>query len=133
MTDKAWQKKNENFSPFLPNYDSSFLPPAYVVRREGNVLTRVCPSINLSVHRGRGSVSQLSWGGGGSVQPAGVGQSSQGGISPGGGGQSSEGGSVQLGGSVSPAEGVSPARGVSPAGGVSLARGVGQSSRGGSV
>ena len=33
-----------------------FLPPAYVVRREGNVLTRVCPSIhpsiNLSVHRG---------------------------------------------------------------------------------
>ena len=29
-----------------------FLPPAYVVRWEGNVLTRVCPSINLSVHRG---------------------------------------------------------------------------------
>ena len=25
-----------------------FLPPAYVVRREGNVLTRVCPSICLS-------------------------------------------------------------------------------------
>ena len=31
---------------------SCFLPPAYVVRREGNVLTRVCPSIHLSVHRG---------------------------------------------------------------------------------
>ena len=33
-----------------------FLPPAYIVRREGNVLTRVCPSIhpsiNLSIHRG---------------------------------------------------------------------------------
>ena len=29
-----------------------FLPPAYVVRREGNVLTRICPSICLSVHRG---------------------------------------------------------------------------------
>ena len=28
--------------------ESPFLPPAYVVRREGNVLTRVC----LSVHRG---------------------------------------------------------------------------------
>ena len=26
----------------------TFLPPAYVVRREGNVLTRVCPSICLS-------------------------------------------------------------------------------------
>ena len=25
-----------------------YLPPAYVVRREGNVLTRVCPSICLS-------------------------------------------------------------------------------------
>ena len=29
-------------------YLSLFLPPAYVVRREGNVLTRVCPSICLS-------------------------------------------------------------------------------------
>ena len=28
------------------------LPPAYVVRLERNVLTRVCPSINLYVHRG---------------------------------------------------------------------------------
>ena len=27
---------------------NTFLPPAYVVRREGNVLTRVCPSICLS-------------------------------------------------------------------------------------
>ena len=31
---------------------SWLLPPAYVVRRQGNVLTRVCPSIHLSVHRG---------------------------------------------------------------------------------
>ena len=29
-----------------------FLPPAYVVRREGNVLTRVCPSICLSTGGG---------------------------------------------------------------------------------
>ena len=28
--------------------DFHLLPPAYVVRREGNVLTRVCPSICLS-------------------------------------------------------------------------------------
>ena len=26
-----------------------YLPPAYVVRREGNVLTRVCPSIHPSI------------------------------------------------------------------------------------
>ena len=31
---------------------SWLLPPVYVVRREGNVLTRVCPSIPLSVHSG---------------------------------------------------------------------------------
>ena len=31
-----------------------FLPSAYLVRREGNVLTRVCPSIHLSVQRGGG-------------------------------------------------------------------------------
>ena len=30
------------------------LLPAYVVRREGNVLTRVCPSIHLPVHGGGG-------------------------------------------------------------------------------
>ena len=29
-----------------------YLPPAYVVRQEGNVLTHVCPSIKLSVHGG---------------------------------------------------------------------------------
>ena len=29
-----------------------YLPPAYVVRREGNVLTRVCPSICLSTGGG---------------------------------------------------------------------------------
>ena len=39
------------------------LPPAYVVRREGNVLTRVCPSIDLSVHRGY--PGQVQSGGGG--------------------------------------------------------------------
>ena len=47
------------------------LPPAYVVRREGNVLTRVCPSV---YPQGGGGVSQPTqpgggqssqWGGGG--------------------------------------------------------------------
>ena len=91
-----------------------FLPSAYVVRREGNVLTRVC----LSVHRGGQSADSVG----------GRGQSSQ------GGGQFSRGsgGSVQLGRSVQPGAGrVSPAvgggQGVSPVGGG------GQSSRGGSV
>ena len=70
------------------------LPPAYVVRREGNVLTRVCPSICLST--GGGSVQP----GGGSVQPGGGSvQLAGGGVSPAGGGQSSQqGGSVQPGG-----------------------------------
>ena len=31
---------------------SLFLPTAYIVRREGNVFTRVCPSIHLFVHGG---------------------------------------------------------------------------------
>ena len=63
-----------------------WLPPAYVVRREGNVLTRVCPSVSP---QGGGGVSQPT-------QP--------GGVSPAGGGQSSRGGSVQPGG-ISPARG----------------------------
>ena len=41
-----------NLSVFAFFTASGLLPPAYVVRREGNVLTRVCPSIILSVHRG---------------------------------------------------------------------------------
>ena len=49
------------------------LPTAYVVRREGNVFTRVCPSIILSVHggvpwpgpAGGGYPSQVQVGGGG--------------------------------------------------------------------
>ena len=86
------------------------LPPAYVVRREGNVLTRVC----LSVHGGGGSVCQLSQGGRGGqssrgrgVSPAGRGGVSQPGgwWSTGGGGGQPGGGSVQLGGEVSPAGG----------------------------
>ena len=52
--------------------EEHLLPPAYVVRREGNVLTRVC----LSVHRGGGQP------GDGSVQPEGGG-----GGSPAGGGR----------------------------------------------
>ena len=40
-----------------------FLPPAYVVRRKGNVLTRVCPSICLSTG-GRVSPQSSRWGGG---------------------------------------------------------------------
>ena len=83
----------------------TLLPPAYVVRREGNVLTRVCPSVcpqggmGGSVQPERGSVQpggqgqsrwggQSSRGGGGSVQPRGGGW-----VSPaGGGGQAGEGG-----------------------------------------
>ena len=38
------------------------LPPAHVVRREGNVLARVCPSISLSTG---GGVTQLTQPGGG--------------------------------------------------------------------
>ena len=62
----------------------SLLPPAYVVRREGNVLTRVCPSICLSTGRG-------------SVQPEGRCQSSWGGCQSSWGGQSSRGGVSQPG------------------------------------
>ena len=75
------------------------LPPAYVVRREGNVLTRVC----LSVHRGgvspaRGGRSVQPWGGGPVQAGRGVGQSSQGGGPAGEGGQSSwGGGSAKIG------------------------------------
>ena len=55
--------------------NKELLPPAYGVRREGYVLTRVC----LSVHRGGGgSVSRLSRGGG-QVQPGGGGGSLHGG------------------------------------------------------
>ena len=91
----------------------TFLPPAYVVRQEGNVLTRVCPSIHQSVcPQGGESVSRLSQGGG--VSPVvGGGQSSRlgGSVQLGGVGQSSWGrGSVQWGGSVQPGWGwVSPA------------------------
>ena len=58
-----------------PNVSRTILPPAYVVRREGYVLTRVCPSICLSTGGGQssrrgGGVTPAS-GGGGSVQPAG--------------------------------------------------------------
>ena len=55
------------------------LPPAYIVRQEGNVLTRVC----LSVHRGVHSAP-----GGGVTQPGGWGWGSLSrglGVSPGGG------------------------------------------------
>ena len=41
------------------------LPPAYVVRREGNALTRVCPSIHQSVCPREGGVSQPTQPGGG--------------------------------------------------------------------
>ena len=111
--------------------DDSFLPPAYVVRREGTVFTGVCLSTGGGVSQptqlggwvspARGGVSPAGGGGGGwgghssqgvSVQPGGispasgggVGQSSQGGVSPAGGSQSSwrGGGAVQLaGGGVS--------------------------------
>ena len=63
---------------------SASLPPAYVVRREGNVLTRVCPSVCPQ--------------GGGSVQGGQSGREGGGGVSPAGGGQSGRGGSVSRGG-----------------------------------
>ena len=48
------------------NYLKLFLPTAYVVRREGNVFTRVCPSIHPSVcPQVRGTLARSSRGGGG--------------------------------------------------------------------
>ena len=82
------------------NSNTDYLPPAYGVRREGYVLTRVCPSICLST--GGGGV-RSSWGGGGQVQlPGGVGQ-----VQWGGGGSSpaAGGGQVQPGGGSGPAVG----------------------------
>ena len=70
----------KSFSSCLWTFSS--LPPAYVVRREGNVLTRVC----LSVHRGgqvqpgEGEVRSSCWGGGGSGPAAGGGQVQLGGV-----------------------------------------------------
>ena len=66
-----------------------FLPPAYVVRRESNVLTRVCPSICLS-----------TWGGGGQSADSARGGVSRGGVSQ-PGGSASQGGSVSWGVGVS--------------------------------
>ena len=75
---------NLNSRCFLLNY---LLPPAYVVRREGYVLTRVCPSV---CPQGGGG-GQSSWGGGG-VSPAGRGVSpARGGVSP------ARGGSANIG------------------------------------
>ena len=48
------------------------LPTAYVVRREGNVFTRVCPSIHLSVHRGGTPPDQVGGGYPSQVQPGGT-------------------------------------------------------------
>ena len=102
------------FSLIAQTIQIPYLPPAYVVRREGNVLTRVCPSICLST--GGESVSWLSWVGVSVSRLSRGGQSSRGG----GGGRSSwEGGSSQ------PGEGGGSARGS-----VSQGRGLGQSARG---
>ena len=64
---------------------------------EGNVLTRVCPSTNLSVHGGGESGQRSIQLGGGQVQPAGGGSGPAG---RGGGGQvkgqSSQGGGGQV-------------------------------------
>ena len=84
------------------NFNEQFLPPAYVVRREGYVLTRVCPSICLSTGGGQSSVQpggvRSSWGGG-SGPARGV-RSSWGGSGPAGGG-----GQVQPVGGSGPASG----------------------------
>ena len=66
------------------------LPSAYVVRREGNVLTRVCPSMILSVHGGGGVRSVQPGGSRGQVSPAGGGVRSGAGVM----GQASSGGVV---------------------------------------
>ena len=76
-----------------------YLPPAYVVRREGNSFTLlVCPHLG-------GSVSWLSRGGvsasRGEGQPARGGSASQGGQPAGGWGSASRGGSASWGGGVS--------------------------------
>ena len=53
-----WLRKSDFLKEFKLTMVNSyycfcaFLPPAYVVRREGNVLTRVCPSICLSTGGG---------------------------------------------------------------------------------
>ena len=43
---------DRNTKLYWPPSSTELLPTAYVVRREGNVFTRVCPSIHLSVHGG---------------------------------------------------------------------------------
>ena len=92
--------------------------PRYVVRREGKVLTRICPSICLSTAGGVSQPTQL-----GGISPA------EGGVSPARGGQSADsagGGSVQPGGGQSSWGGQSSQGGQSSLGGC-------QSSWGGSV
>ena len=130
--------KNSNAVYIRCNYAVLFLPPAYVVRREGNVLTRVCPSTNLSVHREGGSVLSPAWGGGSG--PGGVGGSGPAGwggsvLSP------ARGAQVQLGGVRSSQGGSGPAGqggvrssregGVRSSQGGSGPAGGGQSSQGG--
>ena len=83
-----------------------FLPPAYVVRREGNSFTLlVCPHLGGGVSPAGGGSVQL---GGGSVQP---------------------GGSVQLGGGSVQLGGRSAGRGQSSRGGGSVSWGGGQVSQ----
>ena len=79
----------------------TFLPPAVRSTREGNVLTRVCPSICLST--GGGQVQLAGWlGGSGPAGGGGGVRSSQGGqVQLAGGVRSSWGGQVQLVGGVS--------------------------------
>ena len=106
--------------------------------REGNVLTRICPSIHLSVHRGGsgpaggGGVGQVQLPGGeGWVSGGGgVGQLGGRGGSAGGRGGSARGGGVgQLGGGVGQPGG----RGGSAGGEGWVSRGEGWVSRGGGV
>ena len=120
----------------VPKLKPWLLPPAYVVRREGNSFTLfVCPHLGggvRSVSRRGGSgpagggSGPASWGGSG---PAGGVRSSWRGSGPAGGGgvRSSRGGQVQLRGGVGqvqPAGGVRSSwqGGVSQPGGVSILR-----------
>ena len=78
-------------------YKQLFLPPAYVVRREGNVLTRVCPSIHPSICLSMegGVRSESSRGGGGQVRVQ-LGRGGVRSVQPGGSGQTSRGGGGQV-------------------------------------
>ena len=62
----VFSPQNNNKRPPRILHHEPLLPTVYIVRREGNVFTRVCPSIHPSVHTqgGGGTLARSSWGGG---------------------------------------------------------------------